>query len=64
MRDPKRIKPFLKKFQVLWELYPDSRFGQLVYVIAKKLNYSDIFFPEESHWIEAIDKVINERKGK
>ena len=64
MRDIKRIKPFLKKFQQLWEVYPDRRFGQLVYFLAEKLNYDDIFFPEESHWIEAIDKVLNERKDK
>lgn len=62
MRDIKRIEPFLEKFKELWELYPDSRYGQLIYMVAEKLNYSDIFFPEEQHWIEAIEKVINERK--
>lgn len=62
MRDIKRIEPFLEKFRELWELHSDLRFGQLVYIIAEKLNYSDIFFPEEKYWIEAIEKVINERK--
>ncbi len=30
MRDPKRIRPFLKKIAEKWEKNPDLRFGQLV----------------------------------
>lgn len=30
MRDPKRIKPLLKKLRKLWLQHPDLRLGQLV----------------------------------
>lgn len=30
MRDPKRIEDFLVDLYLLWSLYPDLRFGQLV----------------------------------
>jgi len=57
MRDKKRIEPFLKKLQLFWEKNPDLRFGQIVYILAEKLNVWDIFFPEDDKWSEAIDKL-------
>lgn len=30
MRDPKRIDRILDKLKVLWKLYPDYRFGQML----------------------------------
>jgi len=56
MRDKNRIKPFLAEFEKLWEVYPDFRFGQLIYLLAEKLD-CDIFFPEEDRWLEAIKPV-------
>ncbi len=53
MRNINRIKPFLNELEKLWEAYPDLRFGQLVYLLAEKLD-CDIFFPEEERWLEAI----------
>lgn len=56
MRDKERIKPFLAELEKLWEVYPDFRFGQLIYLLAEKLG-CDIFFPEEDTWLEAIKSV-------
>lgn len=53
MRNINRIKPFLNELEKLWEAYPDLRFGQLVYLLAEKLD-CDIFFPEEERWLEVI----------
>jgi hypothetical protein len=30
MRDPGRVAPFLGKLLLLWQRYPDMRFGQMV----------------------------------
>jgi hypothetical protein len=30
MRDPARIKRILKQIEILWEMYPDCRFGQML----------------------------------
>lgn len=56
MRDKKRIEPFLIELQYLWELNPDLRFGQLIYLLAEYAECGDIFFPEEDVWLEAIRK--------
>lgn len=57
MRDKKRIKPFLKKLQTFWEQNSDLRFGQIIYMLAEKLEVRDIFFPEEDAWSKALDKI-------
>lgn len=57
MRNPNRIKPFLEKFEKLWNENPDFRFGQLVTIIASEMGYSDIFFPEENQWEKQIEKM-------
>ena len=56
MRDPKRIKPFLEKFEELWSLSPDLRFGQLVY----SLKSGDMFNVEDNEWLEEMEKQIND----
>lgn len=61
MRDENRIKPFLEQFEKLWLLYPDCRFGQLIYLLADKLG-KDIFFPEEDEWLTHIDDLIAEKE--
>ena len=55
MRDINRIKPFLDELCAFWELNPDLRFGQMIYVLAQYLNCGDIFFPEDEKWLEAIE---------
>ena len=57
MRDIKRINPFLKKVEELWLLNPDLRFGQIIYLLANSIN-RDLFFPEETEWLEHINKEI------
>lgn len=63
MRDIKRIKPFLEKVEELWRLYPDYRFGQLIYVMAESMKVLDIFYPEESEWETAIQSNIDEAQA-
>lgn len=62
LRDINRIGPFLDKFQELWELCPDLRFGQLVYIVAGKMKINDIFAPEEDEFMAAIEELIDEHK--
>lgn len=52
MRDPKRIKPFLKEFEKLWNEVPDWRFGQLVV----NLLGTDPFYIEDDEALEIIKK--------
>ena len=58
MRDKNRIEPFLKKFSELWVEQPDIRFGQLVSLLANKLN-GNPFNAEEQEWLEAIKDKTN-----
>jgi hypothetical protein len=62
MRNPNRIKPIISKLEELWLKSPDLRFGQLVYILASKLEVGDIFFPEDDKWLEAIEEAIEERE--
>ena len=64
MRDINRIRPLLNKLEFLWKLYPDWRFGQLVFNISRQLNTNDIFFPEDNKWEEVIDTMIDEQNIK
>jgi len=56
MRNKYRIKPFLSELENIWEANPDLRFGQLISILAGKID-RDIFFPEEDEWLEAIRAV-------
>lgn len=60
MRDKKRIKPFLAEVNKLWAMYPDYRFGQLIYMIADNMHCGDIFFPEEKDWLKSIEELIGD----
>lgn len=62
IRDKKRIKPFMKELTKFWEANQDLRFGQVVYILADKLEASDIFFPEEDKWMKALNE-LNNKKG-
>ena len=57
MRNPKRIKPFLKKIEKLWLQHPDYRFGQIIHLLASEIG-KNIFFPEEKEWEEKIDNLL------
>ena len=39
---------------------PDIRFGQLIYILAEKLDTHDIFFPEDDKWLDAVNQKIKE----
>jgi NTP pyrophosphatase (non-canonical NTP hydrolase) len=55
MRDSKRIKPFLAKLEELWMENPDLRFGQLVDILMNSTQDKNMFSPEESVWLSAIE---------
>ena len=66
MREPGRIAPFLKKFEELWNEYPDMRFGQLVenalsaFILKKTGKFDRMAFNallwnmEENEWEETM----------
>lgn len=56
MRDKKRIKPFLKQIETLWNKYPDWRFCQLVINVAKK---NDPFYVEDKTFLELLKEETN-----
>ena len=58
MRDKSRIQPFLNDLAKLWLKHPDLRFGQIIYILSDSIG-RDIFFLEESEWLEHINKLIN-----
>lgn len=58
MRDPKRIARIVRKFEVLWDKYPDQRFGQLVSNLQGPGRHRDLFFPEDDAWEKWIDEAI------
>lgn len=60
MRDKNRIKPFLEQVEKLWLLYPDYRFGQIMYLLADELE-KDMFFLEEDEWLKYVDNLIEKR---
>ncbi len=58
MRDPKRIKPFLKKIEELWLKNPDLRFGRLIIGIAKNSDFMpQLFQMEEKEFLEKIEEM-------
>lgn len=61
MRDPNRIPEIMKRFQELWERYPDLRFGQLVENVLKiggKGNHC-IFSIEDDVTLERLEEYSN-----
>ena len=56
MRNKNRIKPFLEELGIFWEKNQDLRFGQVIYLLAEELK-TDIFFPEEDKWLDAIKSI-------
>lgn len=60
MRDIKRIKPFLKELEILWELNPDLRFGQLIYSLNHNINPNDgdTFNIEDNKYLKYVEDAI------
>lgn len=57
MRDPNRIKPFCDELAELWSNWPDLRFGQIMYNIAKYVQFEygkDIFYMEEDELMDVL----------
>ena len=57
MRDPKRIKPFLKRLAAVWEKVPDWRFGQLMCNTLGACG-KDPFFADDEELISAIEEFM------
>ena len=62
MRDPKRIKPFLKRLEKCWNEVPDWRFGQLMINVLGALP-RDPFFQEDEEMIEHFEEYFRKLKG-
>lgn len=59
MRNPKRIRPFLKELGDIWERVPDWRFGQLIVNFIGSLN-RDPFFYEDDELLSKLKEYFNE----
>lgn len=55
MRDPQRIKRITRKFEYIWEFYPDWRFCQL-YV--NMFGRGDNFYVEDDKIEAILDEII------
>lgn len=65
MRNPDRIKPFLKTLEKAWDKVPDWRFGQLIENLSRYLNLEDLFFIEDDKMEETIlDMFEIDKKNK
>lgn len=53
MRDPKRIKPFLKELEKLWLQIPDQRFAQLIV----NLGFDSVYYLEDDVLLRRIQQV-------
>lgn len=47
MRNPNRIGPMLKQFELYWRANPDLRLGQIVSNMAASVGSKDCFFTED-----------------
>jgi len=60
MRDPKRIKPILKKLEDYWTKNPDLRLGQIIANCVRahdgRLN-CDPFYLEDDELLDGLEKL-------
>ena len=58
MRDPKRIRAFCNRLAIIWEMFPDLRFGQLITIVFEHFRETntDPFYVEDQAMINAIEK--------
>jgi hypothetical protein len=67
VRDPERIRPFLRRLEVLWSIYPDMRFFQLVHMLRgfvpadKKGVSQDCYYTEDDVTYATINKLVLDR---
>ena len=59
MRDINRIEPLLNKFEELWKLNTDIRFGQMVYNLSRGW---DLFNIEDDKMLEIINQLLQIQK--
>lgn len=59
MRDINRIEPLLNKFKEVWELHPDIRFGQMVYILTSE---TDLFNVEDDKMLDIINQLLQIEK--
>lgn len=60
MRDSKRIKRILKKFEKIWLTRPDLRFGQLV--LNTLDNGMDLYYVEDNFTEGVLNLIIQKDK--
>ncbi len=56
-RDPKRMKPLLKKLRKAWKTHPDLRLGQLLCILASQAS-CDAFYLEDTTLDAKLDMFI------
>ena len=59
MRDINRIEPLLNKFEELWKLNTDIRFGQMVYNLSRGW---DLFNLEDDKMLAIINQLLQIQK--
>lgn len=62
MRNPERIKPFLKEIENIWDELPDWRFGQLIENFKRVANIPDLFYIEDDRFIEIFKEAFTIKK--
>lgn len=64
-RDPKRIPIVLEAIKKLWEIEPNLRLGQLVYVLTQfyEINEKDTYYIEDDELIKKIIKALKIKHG-
>lgn len=60
MRNPERIKPFLEQIEVIWNRYPDMRFGQLISNIFSISGNPSFFYREDNEFMDIMEGVIQD----
>lgn len=65
MRDIRRIRKFCNRLATAWELFPDLRFGQLLFNIFVQIKNEgkDPFYLEDDAMIKRIEQYIENHTG-
>lgn len=60
MRDPVRIQRILNKVSIIWNAFPDFRFGQLFVVAGYPASERNPFYLEDEEFEKLLDKWIKD----
>lgn len=60
MRDPKRIDEFCEILKKVWHKVPDWRFGQLIEVLKRAIQKTDIFYIEDDTMLDLLKVYFEE----